>query len=384
MIMKGRILFLATVILSLSYMPQLRADDTCDEALAEGKRNYNAKHYEQAKILFEFVQDECGAGYKDVASWLGRCRTALQPSLTVSTQNLQFAAATSSQTIRVTSNCEWVLASTRSPMFTVSQNGNNITVTCSANTGESRSDYFCVRTADGNIERRIDVTQNAASRLTVSKNSISCDASGTTAHITVQGNTTWEIVYPSGTMYSVTRTNDMLINDVLTIKIKENQSVDARNDFFNVRTTDGTVVHKIKLSQTGDTRPHATIDSLWVDYNVYQDNQKGMKIHVKFSNDNLQGKTGKVIAYFYSQNGSALVSDNNNSYETVSGKVACGEDFTPKYNNSMYEDFVLFMPYSELHCNQTGSYKLKFYIIIWNDKQQLTESKWYLFDYNVK
>jgi len=378
--MKGRILFLATVILSLSYIPQLRADDTCDEALAEGKRNYNAKHYEQAKILFEFVQDECGAGYKDVASWLGRCRTALQPSLTVSTQNLQFAATTSSQTIRVTSNCEWVLASTRSQMFTVSQNGNNITVTCSANTGESRSDYFCVRTADGNIERRIDVTQNAASRLTVSKNSISCDASGTTAHITVQGNTTWEIVYPSGTMYSVTRTNDMLINDVLTVKIKENTSVDARSDFFNVRTTDGTVVHKINLSQTGDTRPHATIDSLWVDHGVYEDNQRGMKIHLKFSVYNMLGKTGHIAAYFYFEDGRVL-KDINERYCSKGGNVTSSwESFKPSYNNSIFQDYTLFMPYSELHCDNDKKYELKFFVSVWdNDNRELTQSTWYHF-----
>ena len=41
--------------------------------------------------------------------------------------------------------------------------------------------------------------------LSVSKSQISCSASGTTQYITVTSNTTWEVEYPSGVMYSVVR-----------------------------------------------------------------------------------------------------------------------------------------------------------------------------------
>ena len=82
--------------------------------------------------------------------------------------------------------------------------------------------------------------------LSVSKSLISCSASGTTQYITVTSNTSWMIDYPSSSMYSVVRNGNSL-----TVTIYSTTSTESRTDFFNVKTTDGKIVKKITLSQSG-------------------------------------------------------------------------------------------------------------------------------------
>lgn len=43
----------------------------------------------------------------------------------------------------------------------------------------------------------------------------------------------------------------------------------------------------------------AKIEQVWLEYNVYSGNERGMKIHVKFSVNNMLNKSGNVVAYFY-------------------------------------------------------------------------------------
>ena len=99
-----------------------------------------------------------------------------------------------------------------------------------------------------------------------------------------------------------------------------------------------------------------------------------MRIHFRLDADNMKGKTGRCSAYFYKEDGTALV-DLNDRYHTTDGKVSCGEDFTPRYENSYYEDFTLFMPYSELHISRSGSFK--FYVTVWYNHNTISEdSAW--------
>ena len=81
----------------------------------------------------------------------------------------------------------------------------------------------------------------------------------------------------------------------------------------------------------------------------------------------MKDKKGHVAAYFYDDEG-VSIKDQNGKYKDAGNpaSVSTGEDFTPPYINSEYTDFVLNIPYSELH--QTGSYSrtLKFKIIIWD------------------
>lgn len=153
----------STLVLLVLCPMVLFADETCDEALAEGKLKYNAGNYQKAKELFRFVQSECGNSYGDVQSWINRCDAALTPTLSVSNSYLSFSSSGGTQSITITSNRSWILSATGSQMFSVSSYGNSVTIRCNENTStSSRNDYFIVQTTDGSKSIRINVSQSAA------------------------------------------------------------------------------------------------------------------------------------------------------------------------------------------------------------------------------
>ena len=105
------------------------------------------------------------------------------------------------------------------------------------------------------------------------------------------------------------------------------------------------------------TKTTATIDKLWVEYDVLENNVKGMRIHVNFTIYNYKGRKGYCSAYFYNSDGTAL-KDYNNVYNTVNGNVSTSDTFVPIYDNTTFNDHTLFIPYTELHRTK-GYYDLK-------------------------
>ena len=90
------------------------------------------------------------------------------------------------------------------------------------------------------------------------------------------------------------------------------------------------------------------INKKWLEYDVTQNGVKGMKIHVDFNVEDMKGKQGEVIVYFEYPKGTGL-KDTNGSYCTEGGHVCVSEKFTPRYDNSHYSDFGIFMPLNEIH-----------------------------------
>ena len=376
-----KILFL--LIVALCYAPVLTYADDCSDALSEAKVLYNSGDYAKAKSLFEYVRDECN-NYGNATNWIAKCNDALTPKLSLSRSNISLEATSGSTSITVTSNRTWVLKNTSSSMFSVSKSGNTITIQYYANSStNSRDGYFDVETTDGSKSIRVYIYQKGKSisaSLSVSKTSISAQANGITEYITVDCNTSWEIPYPSGNMYNVTQNGN-----TLTVKIYANPSTQSRSDYFYIQTTDGNKKQKIELLQSGrvdQNAPTAKILKIWKNDNVSVDGKKGLKIHVHFEVNNMKNNTGNVVAYFYHKNGTDGLKDTNNKYHTTSGTVATSSAFTPSYDNSSYKDFTLFIPYSELHVNVSGTYK--FYVAIWgtNDKV-LVSSEMNSFTYTI-
>ena len=380
-----KILFL--LIVALCYAPVLTYADDCSDALEEAKTLYHNGNYSKAKEMFEFVKSFCDEDKDYVRAannWIAKCNDALTPKLSLSRSNISLEATSGSTSITVTSNRTWVLKNTSSSMFSVSKSGNTITIQYYANSStNSREGYFDVETTDGSKSVRVYISQSGksiSSSLSVSKTSISAQASGTTEYITVNCNTSWEIPFPSGNMYNVTQNGN-----TLTVKIHANPSTQSRSDYFYIQTTDGNKKQKIELVQSGrvdQNLPTAKILKIWKNDNVSVDGKKGLKIHVHFEVNNMKNKTGNVVAYFYHKNGTDGLKDTNNKYHTTSGTVATSSAFTPSYDNSSYKDFTLFIPYSELHVNVSGTYK--FYVAIWgtNDKV-LVSSEMNSFTYTI-
>jgi len=108
---------------------------------------------------------------------------------------------------------------------------------------------------------------------------------------------------------------------------------------------------------TSSTKPDATFDNLWVDYDMMENGRKGMRIHVKFKTSGMKDVDGYLAIYFEKTNGDKLYT-NNESYRSKSGQVAVYRSIKPQYSDAVYDDLAAFMPYDELNLG-TGTYDLK-------------------------
>ncbi len=351
--MKHFFLTFSFCLCGLLVMPNVYADEDCDMTLREARSAYSSGEYQRAKKLFDYVVTVCGGEYGDAATWSDKCQNALTPKLTVSRSNISVGAGSGTTSVTVSGNRTWTLNNTNSSLFTATKNGDKITINYTANPNtSSRSDYFDVVATDNSKSVRVYINQSAKAvtvtpSLSVSQYSISTSYYGTTEYLTVTSNTTWEIEYPSAAMYSVTRNGN-----TLTVKINENTSTESRTDFFRVKTTDGTITKKISLSQTGKTQtePYAVIDNITVDHNVYQNGQKGMRIHVKFTAYNVYNHIIKPCVFFYFEGGEYTVSGaSGTDYVTPDGQATVQSSQTANYTNTTWEDYTLFMPYYYLY-----------------------------------
>jgi len=117
----------------------------------------------------------------------------------------------------------------------------------------------------------------------------------------------------------------------------------------------------------------ARIENIWQTHDVYNGNERGMNIHIKFSFTDMLNKTGWCAAYFYGQTGSVLKGPNQR-YSTADGHVSTGVQFTPNIADGIYNDFVLFIPYAAFHLPD-GRQDLKFSVIIFdNNARSIAQS----------
>lgn len=237
----------------------LYADD-CSDSFNEAKDFYNKGNYSKAKELFDYVVSECGSSYKDAASsWSKKCEEKLTPQLTVSRTNISVGASAGTTSITVTCNRAWNLQNTNSNMFSVSQNGNTVTINYYANTtSSSRSDYFDIVTTDGSKSVRVTITQSGANStsssnnypnavtLSVSRTSISVGASAGTTSITVTSNREWRLQNTSSNMFYVSKNGN-----TVTINYYANTTSSSRSDYFDIATTDGSKSVRVTITQSG-------------------------------------------------------------------------------------------------------------------------------------
>ena len=102
--------------------------------------------------------------------------------------------------------------------------------------------------------------------------------------------------------------------------------------------------------------PHATFAKQWVDYDVYQDGLKGMRIHVKFTAYDMKEMDSYVAIYFQDDMGNKL-KDKNQKFFSTTGEVAVYKSLNPCCEVTDYDDLQLFMPYDELDLDP-GKYNL--------------------------
>ncbi len=99
-------------------------------------------------------------------------------------------------------------------------------------------------------------------------------------------------------------------------------------------------------------KPSATFDNMWVDYDVRQGGKLGMVAHIKANVFDMKGKTGYIAFYFQKKDNTKLFTSNqtyrSNDYDRE-GQVVAYYAINPGYDNTLYEDASIFMPYSEFN-----------------------------------
>lgn len=152
------------------------------------------------------------------------------------------------------------------------------------------------------------------------------------------------------------------------LQVEPNNSTYERSDYMEVRTSNGHSA-RINIKQNGAETTGATahVESVSIDHNQSLSDGKGMIIHIKCDVQNMKGKSGRVVAYFYDNEGNMLI-DTNGRYGTsgTPSYVATGREIIPNYDNASYSDLKLTIPYSELHQSVTSTRTLKFKICMWD------------------
>ncbi len=124
------------------------------------------------------------------------------------------------------------------------------------------------------------------------------------------------------------------------------------------------VLTAINVFATGNPRipvkadPSATFDSIWVDYDVKENDILGMRIHISFSAYNMKAMDAYVAVYFeYNDDMAGFLKDKNKKFQSSEGDVAVYLSIKPAYDPAVYKDLQLFMPYTELDL-EAGIYDL--------------------------
>ncbi len=111
------------------------------------------------------------------------------------------------------------------------------------------------------------------------------------------------------------------------------------------------------LEEDTDSDAKITFDDMWVDYDVTQNGEKGMLIHLKFSANNMKGVDAYAAIYFEKKNGDAI-QGKTSTYRSKNGQLAVYKSIKPAYDDADYKDLQLFMPYSQIDVG-TGKVDLK-------------------------
>src|SRR5258705_851197 len=129
-------------------------------------------------------------------------------------------------------------------------------------------------------------------------------------------------------------------------------------------------------------KPSARFDSIWVDYNIKEDDVLGMRIHLKFTAYEMKNMDAYLAVYYtYNDEMAGVLKDKNNKVNSTAGDVALYKAIKPAYDPAIYDDLALFMPYSELD-QEPGMYDLTMDVkLIYKAGGMIEQLTFYDFEY---
>ncbi len=101
----------------------------------------------------------------------------------------------------------------------------------------------------------------------------------------------------------------------------------------------------------------AKVTRVWVDYNIKEGGQDGMRIHVNFEVTGLKGVDSLVVARVQKTNGDYLAS-RNPVYSNDDGELITSFKMKPGFDTTVFKDADLFLPYNEIKIAK-GAWDLK-------------------------
>lgn len=283
--------------------------------------------------------------------------------LSVSTENLEFSSSGGTKTITIIAEESWDIVAKTFSWEHFTKNGNQLIVKLDENISTaSRSDWFTIKSGDK--EKRIEIFQEGRSEtLTVSPENLEFSSFGGTQTITITTNGDWSIGTPTASWGHLTKSGNQLV-----VKVDQNASMSSRTDYFTIKA--GNLVKRVNITQSAASEistKSANIKSVIVSNDVDVDGGKGLSIKITFEIAGMKDKDGNVACYFYDSDGNALI-DLNNKYGTngTTSNVAVSKNIKPLYENTLYTDLEMKIPYDELHLSGTYSRTLMINVSIWD------------------
>ena len=133
----------------------------------------------------------------------------------------------------------------------------------------------------------------------------------------------------------------------------------------NTQTSTTTTTQPQTPVQIPSEPASAAIREMEVTHNVFQSNQAGIQIRLNFNIKNRRDIQCRAVAYFFDEQHHAL-HDINQRFQTADGKVSVGSTFKPGFEETFYNNYILFMPYSELD-QKDGEYRFGFNVQIYDE-----------------
>lgn len=131
-------------------------------------------------------------------------------------------------------------------------------------------------------------------------------------------------------------------------------------------------------NNTTNSDGKATVEKVWVDYDVTEGGKRGMRIHVNFTVRGLKGIESYLAIYFERKNGDKLM-NTNTAYSSKNGQLAVFKSLRPGYEPTVYEDAQLFLPYEEIKIGK-GVFDMKMDIdLIYKNGDLFQHLDWYEF-----
>ena len=103
----------------------------------------------------------------------------------------------------------------------------------------------------------------------------------------------------------------------------------------------------LALLQTVSAQTSASIEKIWLEHNVTENGETGLRVHSKINLVDVLNHKMDIIAYFDSPAGTGIL-DNNGRYRAANGVVATSTSVNNVNAYGYFDDLVQFIPYSEL------------------------------------